>query len=554
MILLSWNCWGLGHPSAVPALRDLVRRHKPDIIFLCETLCYSTRVEEVRRLIGFEACFSVDKEGKSGGLAILWRVASMVDLVNYSKNFINVLIKEDGSDPWRLTGFYGVPDRSRRRESWEILRSLASLSTLPWCIVGDFNDILTQDEKRGWVDHPAWLLRGFRDTVIACGLVDIPLKGRPFTWGRSLHTGDIIEERLDRAMATKDWWQRFPSCNLHNISTCHSDHSPILLSTETKFIKYGKRSFKFENAWLLEPELPNVVEVSWADSSGEDLLQKISKCTAKLDSWGRRLRRKQTEAIDGCRDKLTRVMEDDSPEAYEEAQKLKKELAKLLAQEEAFWKQRAKSFWMRDGDMNTKFFHAAATSRKQRNKICMLTKPDGSLSTSREGMCSIVKEYFSDIFSLGDTEYGPVIKTIKPCVNNAANNMLTASFEVEEFRTAIFQMHSDKAPGPDGLNPAFYKRFWELCGQDIVRAGRIWLEQGRLPDQIGDTNIVLIPKCDSPTRMTDLRPISLCNVIYKIISKVLANRLQKILPDCISMEQSGFVSGRNILDNVVLAS
>lgn len=115
-------------------------------------------------------------------------------------------------------------------------------------------------------------------------------------------------------------------------------------------------------------------------------------------------------------------------------------------------------------------------------------------------------------------------------------------------------MHPDKAPGPGGLNPAFYRRFWALCGTIIIQACRSWLQNGCLPSSMGETNIVLIPKCESPSSMRDLRPISLCNVVYKISTKTLANRLQQVLSKCISEEQAGFVSGRSIVDNVLVAS
>lgn len=105
-------------------------------------------------------------------------------------------------------------------------------------------------------------------------------------------------------------------------------------------------------------------------------------------------------------------------------------------------------------------------------------------------------------------------------------------------------MHLDRAPGPDGLNPAFYKHFWELCGAEIFHTGVAWLDKGEFPPHLNDTNIVLIPKKDNPTSMKDLRPISLCNVVYKIVSKVLANRFKPMLPKCISQEQSAFVEKR----------
>lgn len=143
MIVLSWNCRGLDQPSAVPSLKDLVRNHKPDIVFLCETICLRNKVEEVSRILGFEGCFSVDWCGLSGGIALLWRRSATCEVQNYSQNFINATVKEDGDVNWRLTGFYGIANRGRRRDSWNILRELASQSTMPWCILGDFNDLLS---------------------------------------------------------------------------------------------------------------------------------------------------------------------------------------------------------------------------------------------------------------------------------------------------------------------------------------------------------------------------------------------------------------------------
>lgn len=109
MIVLSWNCRGLGHLSAVPSLRDLVRCHKPNIVFLCETLSNQNKVHEVRRSLVFDACFIVDKQGRSGGLAILWRKGHMCEVQNYSMNFINVVAKDVEQQPCRLTGYYGKP-------------------------------------------------------------------------------------------------------------------------------------------------------------------------------------------------------------------------------------------------------------------------------------------------------------------------------------------------------------------------------------------------------------------------------------------------------------
>ncbi|KAK2420009.1 hypothetical protein QL285_030806 [Trifolium repens] len=114
-------------------------------------------------------------------------------------------------------------------------------------------------------------------------------------------------------------------------------------------------------------------------------------------------------------------------------------------------------------------------------------------------------------------------------------------------------MHPDKSPGSDGFKLTFYQRFWEHCGDDIFAAASSWLDRGYFPSRLNETNICLIPKCDNPTSMKDLRPISLCNVLYKIVSKVLANKLKSCLDKLVYQEQSAFVEGRLILDNALIA-
>ena len=114
-------------------------------------------------------------------------------------------------------------------------------------------------------------------------------------------------------------------------------------------------------------------------------------------------------------------------------------------------------------------------------------------------------------------------------------------------------MGPTKAPGQDGMSALFHQKFWHIVGTDITNAVLDFLNTGVMLPELNYTHIVLIPKVKSPEKMSDFKPISLCNVIYKIISKMLANRLKLILPQLISPYQSAFVPGRLITDNVLVA-
>ncbi|MCH80235.1 hypothetical protein A2U01_0001001 [Trifolium medium] len=554
MSFLSWNCRGLGNSSAVPTIRDLVRKYKVDVIFLCETLVHANKIEEIRVGLGFDAFFAVDRIGRSGGLAILWRQPFVCNLINYSTNFINMEVTHPTYPSWRLTGFYGYPENERRRDSWDLLRTLSQDNTLPWCIIGDFNDILSNEEKRSKVDHPPWRIRGFRDAIQDSNLVDIPLIGYPFTWIKGRGGDDMKEERLDRAMATQAWFDTFPNCQLHNLVASRSDHYPILLKIQEGNRRKIMRKFKFENSWLYEDELESIVHGGWGKDSDGGVMTKLKNCTNELNEWGRQLRNKYHAAIEDCRNELEGLRNASNHGGSTRYEEVQRKMSMLLAQEEAFWKQRAKIYWLRDGDTNSRFFHATASARKKRNEITHLKKDDGQVAQNQHEVCEVAKNYFEQLFSPGQQGHDTVLNYIIPSITEADNNQLTTPFQIKEFKEALFAMHSDKAPGPDGLNPAFYKRFWSLCGVEIFNAGITWLEEGTFPEQIMATNIVLIPKKDNPESMKDFRPISLCNVLYKIISKVLANRLKPLLPQCISQEQSAFVENRSIIDNVMIAS
>jgi hypothetical protein len=131
--------------------------------------------------------------------------------------------------------------------------------------------------------------------------------------------------------------------------------------------------------------------------------------------------------------------------------------------------------------------------------------------------------------------------------------LLDRSFKEEEVERALFQMSPHKSPGPDGFTAGFFQKHWALVKDSVTAAVLGFLEGGQMNGVINQTVLVLIPKVAHPQELTQFRPISLCNVIYKICSKTMANRMRLILDDIISEEQSAFVLGRLITDNVLIA-
>ena len=133
------------------------------------------------------------------------------------------------------------------------------------------------------------------------------------------------------------------------------------------------------------------------------------------------------------------------------------------------------------------------------------------------------------------------------------NALLSRKFEVHEVELALQQMAPFKAPGPNGMPSLFYQHFWETVSHDVTFSILMWLNSGTLPQSLNHTFISLIPKIKSPEYAHQFRPISLCNVLYKIFSKVLANYLKKVLPSIITEHQSAFTKDRLISNNIMVA-
>lgn len=552
MNFLSWNCRGLGNSRAVRVLRDVVKTRKPDFLFLSETLVRSDKIKTLCSSLGFVHSFAVDCIGRSGGLAVMWRSTVVCTIDSYSVNHIDVLVLRDQIPQWRLTCFYGIPERSRRRDSWELIKQLSSTSTMPWCIFGDFNDLLFQSDKEGVHDHPQYLMDGFREAIVESGLTEIDLNGGRFTWERGKGTSNWVRERLDRAFASDNWWHFYPLCKLSVHHAVYSDHDPIQLELYNVSLTKKEFRFKFENTWLREPNFRGDVKGYWDSLPSLQLLPKLLSMSHFMAKWGRNFFHKFRDKLQKQKEIVSTLAEKTDEDSIKSYFLEKDKLHELLWHEECYWKQRAKTFWLAEGDANSKFFHNFASTRRKANFISKLQTEEGTV-TNETDMHKVVLDYFRGVFGERDTRTLATEESTARLVTDEQNAVLTTEVSFDEFTKAVKQMHPDKASGPDGLNPAFFQQFWPSLGREVFETCKGWLNQCKFPNELNETNVVLIPKKENADRMTDLRPIALCNVLYKILAKVLANRLKVILPGIICENQSAFVSGRNITDNVLVA-
>jgi hypothetical protein len=293
--------------------------------------------------------------------------------------------------------------------------------------------------------------------------------------------------------------------------------------------------------WLSDATFERVVQDSWRNAS--EWNQIVKDFHVKASEWNRNhfgnifhKKRRILARLDGI--DMKRAVSD-SRGLQKLQQKLFKMYQDILDQEDLFWYQRARQDWIKFGDRNTRFFHLSTTVRKRKNCIESLQNNDGETIEDPKALEQMAVSFFSNLYNAeGDINVWNLRGNF-PAINRATLSM--------------FSMGSLKAPGPDGLHPLFFQSQWDIVGPKVCEVVREAFSNPEKIHIINETLLVLIPKVDGPSSLKQFRPISLCNVIYKTITKIIANRLQGIMPLLVGPHQCSFIKGRQSTDNIIIA-
>ncbi|XP_042969143.1 uncharacterized protein LOC122301839 [Carya illinoinensis] len=566
MIGLSWNCRGLGNPRTVRELDLLVRTKCLHFIFLMETKCGRKRAEVVRNMLHFENSFVVDSRGPSGGLAFLWKDTLDLTLENYSQNHISMVLRlAEECQQILLTSFYGFPESARKGDSWNLMKLIKPAENIPWLCFGDFNEILHNHEKVGGANRPYSQMEAFRISMEWCGLSDLGFVGPKFTWCNNRMGTHFTKERLDRALGNMLWTSMFNENNFNVLVAQTSDHCPLLISLNKRgrrelfLVPTREKIFRFEARWNLHEACNSIIKSCWSHQDSQQVyninsvLRKLNRCKASLKNWSSTLWKHKRD-IQAQLNRLLEMQDSNTGSRTAKVKALQKEIDKALEEENLKWKQRAKQMWLKDGDRNSNYFHKCANQRRKNNSIQKLVRNDGLTTTDIGEISSMFTTYFQELFSSASPIIFDVcLNQVHHRVNSEMNSNLTKQFTAEEVKSALFQMNPMGAPGPDGFPALFYQSHWDVVGEEVTKAVLDILNGNGEISHINETYIVLIPKVKNPLTVMDFRPISLCNIIYKVVSKTLSNRLKLILPSIIAPTQSAFIQGRMIQDNVIVA-
>ncbi|GKV31769.1 hypothetical protein SLEP1_g40435 [Rubroshorea leprosula] len=396
---------------------------------------------------------------------------------------------------WAFAKEIGVGDRGNEREVIQKLegmedrdKELFRLSKVSsntvlegngggcWCLMGDFNAIRSEYEWNGGRSNRREMAE-FDEFIRECGLIDLPLIGRKYTWYKP--NRDVMS-RLDRFLLSEDWCLKWGDLKQWGLKRTNSDHCPILMKNLT--IDWGPKPFRFFDVWLNSPGCKEIVEEVWSSTLtsgwyGYRLKEKLNATKKALKVWSRNMVSKTDSNI----------------KRYEEAIAvidLKGEVAPLSEEE-----------------MGDKYMEQVDE----------------------------IKEEFKKI-SAED------------------NLLLLAPFNEEEVKQAVWSCEGSKASGSDGFNFNFIREMWDLIRGDVMGFVNDFYQNGRLVKGANSSFIVLIPKVNNPQKIEEFRPISLIGVMYKVIAKLLANRISSVLDSIIGESQMAFLRGRQMVDSIVIAN
>ncbi|GKC04027.1 protein LAZ1 [Tanacetum coccineum] len=390
-----------------------------------------------------------------------------------------------------------------------------------------------------------------------------PVQGKE-TFMRGVEISQIggrngILKKLDRIMGNIDFVEGFPGSYTIFQPYRISDHSPAVLKMPSCSATKPK-PFKFYNFLSHKSTFLEVVTENWNfHIEGHSMFRLVQKMKS-LKKPLRKLLHDQGnlhDRVNKLRIELDEVQKaiDSDPLNYslrdEEAVYLQA-FNEAMIDEERFLKQKAKIEWLDVGDSNSAFFHKSIKSRNQRSRIEMIRTTDNVEVNGSSVPGVFVAHYKMFLGTCTDCEdldtNGLFVKKVSDSENASMIELVTT----DEIKRAMFGIGDDKASGPDGFTSAFFKKGWDVVGQDVCRAVQDFFVNGQLLKEVNHTFLALIPKVTTPLNVGDYRPISCCNVIYKYISKILTNRIIAGIKEVVSENQSAFVPGRRISDNILI--
>ncbi|GJS62333.1 RNA-directed DNA polymerase, eukaryota [Tanacetum coccineum] len=419
-------------------------------------------------------------------------------------------------------------------------------------MMGDFNEVRHKSERFGskFNAHDAEIFNSF---ICNAGLNEVPLGGSAYTW---CHKSATKMSKLDRFLVSENLLISCPSINAISLDRYISDHRPILLR-EVLF-DYGPIPFRFYNYWLEKDGFDKLVMDAWNDAPGNkrnairNFMCKLKFTKERIRGWLSSNKSNWKGEISKLKEELSFLDEaidkgNGSEELVQKRLIILNKIQQISNTQMSEVAQKAKIKWVVEGDENTKFFHGMLNKKRSQSNI------RGIMANGKwiDNPVNVKNEFF-DHFRCRFDKPPENRARIDICFPNVLSNDqrddLDRMVTKEEVKRAVWDCGIDKSPGPDGFSFSFFRHFWTTIETDVFEAVVCFFTQGDMPNGCNSNFIALIPKIIDANMVKDFRPISLIGCLYKIIAKILTNRLVSVIGDLVNEVQSAFVAERQILD------
>ncbi|WJX13116.1 hypothetical protein P8452_03545 [Trifolium repens] len=348
-----------------------------------ELRTHPMKIQKFVEMLGFDGFVFSENRGYSGGIVFAWKKDVVeVECNQVESQFIHTKVMLQNGNFFFFTTVYASPNEDTRHGMWNNLKGIADNMVQQWLLVGDFNDIMYPEEKKGGAPPNERRCRVFRDRADSCKLFDLGVVGSKFTWrGPIYNHGARILERLDRAFSNDIWRLTYPNAVVKTLPrVMFSDHHPLLISLDNTYNDVMERPFRFESAWQIHDSFQTDLQSWWHNRTS--LLENLNMVETKLRTWKNEtfgnVKKKKKDLLarlGGIQKK--RDTNDMNRYLASLEHMLQTDLAEILQYEELMWHQRSRAKWLYDGDRNTKYYHIKAVNRKRRNKIVMLRNCEG---------------------------------------------------------------------------------------------------------------------------------------------------------------------------------
>ncbi|GJU84848.1 RNA-directed DNA polymerase, eukaryota, reverse transcriptase zinc-binding domain protein [Tanacetum coccineum] len=438
---------------------------------------------------------------------------------------------------------YASNNGIERRSLWKDLEGhKCFVRQHPWVLIGDFNVTLNVEEHSAGMSHRNIDMQEFHDAVNNLKIKDICSSGFQYTWTKSLKNPNCLTlKKLDRIMVNDEFM------------------NPAELIIQKGYIKKNN-AFKFSNFTIGKGDFIDNVQNVWKQDVHGCHMYRLIKKMKNLKKPLKALSWSQVNVYDRVRalkEELNTRHKDVDKNPFDlkvkaiAAQTLN-EYIEASKDELSLLQQKAKIQWLKEGDKNTAFFHNMIKARRNKSRVQSIKDEYGKMyegSNVAEQFVLHFKKFLGESIPVKSIEENLFINKI----NDEDVVKMTEEVSNDEIKNAIFDINSNKASGPDGFSSGFFKKAWEVIGNDFCLVMKEFFRSGKILEEINASLIALIPKINTPSKVSDFRPTACCNVIYKRISKILTNKIKQDLSKIVNINQSAFIPGRHIQDNILIA-